>query len=113
MDDHGYKTIDEFRGIALKYIKPIGQAIDEARKVRLGSEVDASKCNGCGICADGICPAIYMEHEVAKVNQDDCASCGLCLLFARKKQFTLFPISGALESVLIWARCIIKKLSCS
>jgi len=91
MDDHGYKTINDFRGIALKYIKPIGQAVNESRKVRLAAEVDASKCAGCGICADTICPAIDMEHGVAKVRQDDCAACGLCLLVCPEEAIHFAP----------------------
>ncbi len=96
MDDHGYKTIDDFRGIALKYIKPINQAVNEARKLKLGSEVDVSKCTGCGICADGICPAIYMEHEVAHVDQDNCAACGLCLLVCPEEAIHFVPYKRSL-----------------
>lgn len=91
MDDHGYKTINDFRGIALQYIKPIGQAYKEARKVKLAAEVDASKCIGCGICADTICPAIEMVHGVARVNQDDCAACGLCLLVCPEEAIHFAP----------------------
>ena len=53
--------------------------------------VDWTKCNGCGICSDNICPASYTEGRVSKVDPDKCNGCAVCVLIcpqeARKLVF--------------------------
>ncbi len=46
------------------------------------STVDASKCDGCGICADDLCPfnAISLDEEanIAVIDFEKCLGCGVC-----------------------------------
>jgi dihydropyrimidine dehydrogenase (NAD+) subunit PreA len=80
MDHCGYKTIEDFRGLAAKQIRGFEETILKMEEVKMVSATDESKCNGCGICADTLCPARYMEDGIAKVREEDCNLCGLCLI---------------------------------
>jgi len=77
MDDCGYKSLEDFRGIALENIVPVEKIDWKYGKVV--SSTNENLCNGCGICADSICPARYMEGGVAKVKEDDCGACSMCV----------------------------------
>jgi dihydroorotate dehydrogenase/Pyruvate/2-oxoacid:ferredoxin oxidoreductase delta subunit len=80
MSKCGYETIEDFRGLALRYVKDSDKSFEDTRKLRLAAEVDASKCTGCGTCAESICPCITVESGLAEVKQENCAACGLCIL---------------------------------
>jgi dihydroorotate dehydrogenase/NAD-dependent dihydropyrimidine dehydrogenase PreA subunit len=84
MDQCGYKTIEDFRGLALKYVKQSEAAFDEAEAVALAARVDAAKCGGCGTCCEIICPCIEMKDGTAHVIEENCAACGLCILVCPK-----------------------------
>jgi ferredoxin len=46
----------------------------------IGPQIDAVKCNGCGLCIS-VCEhhgLALVEHVVAFVGEDDCTWCGTC-----------------------------------
>jgi dihydropyrimidine dehydrogenase (NAD+) subunit PreA len=91
MDKCGYKTIDDFRGAALRYVKQSDPAFQEARSVALAAKVDPAKCTGCGICAETICPCIQLEDKVARVEEENCAACGLCIIACPEGAIDMVP----------------------
>jgi dihydroorotate dehydrogenase (NAD+) catalytic subunit len=74
MKNKGYRTLNEFRGTALKYL---GQ-IDTGPHVAV---VDPKLCNACARCEE-VCPhdAIHVRSKTppAMVNTHQCQGCGLC-----------------------------------
>lgn len=86
MEDQGYETINDMRGLALKYEIP-GNELDYA--IGPKAIVDAQKCAGCGSCAKiGFCRAISMNDGKAVVEAELCESCGLCASICPKKAIT-------------------------
>jgi dihydroorotate dehydrogenase subfamily 1 len=76
MKEHGYDTIKEMKGIALKNITPLDQIDrDTLRK----SYVIEENCTGCGLCVR-VCKydAVKMVNRKAKIDADACDGCGLC-----------------------------------
>lgn len=57
--------------------------------------VDSNKCNGCGICAEGLCPfnAISLDQEanVAIIDFDKCMGCGVCDTICPSEALVLKP----------------------
>lgn len=82
MQEHGYKTLYDFRSIGMQYIVTGEEVFEKTRHLHLKykAETDLGKCNGCGICADNLCPASYMEDGVGKVDPDKCNGCAMCVL---------------------------------
>jgi dihydroorotate dehydrogenase/ferredoxin len=78
MDQYGYKTIEDFRGLGLRHVRGFEDDAKAFGELRLVSATDENKCDGCGICADTLCPARYMENGLAMVREEDCSLCGLC-----------------------------------
>lgn len=76
MERKGYQKIDEFRGIALKYIST---ADELAKKEPMYAIVYKSSCNGCKICI-GVCQydAIETIRDKVKIDPKKCDGCGLC-----------------------------------
>lgn len=85
MSDQGYSSVDEFRGIGLKHIKPANELHFIHEGKQLFAQVDPAKCKGCGICADSICLAISMKNGLAKVNNELCIACGMCVAVCPSK----------------------------
>lgn len=76
MEEHGYETVAQMRGLALGYVVP-NSALDYA--IGPAAKVDPAKCRGCGACAKiAFCRAIEMEGKAAVVKGDKCECCGLC-----------------------------------
>lgn len=75
MHEHGYDSVEDFRGHALKNFMPQ----EYAPPVR--AHVNPDKCVGCGKCTE-ICffDAIAMEGKKAVVSRA-CDGCGLCWSF--------------------------------
>lgn len=80
MDRKGYRKIDDFRCLSLKYIRTRMEEMDRTSKVV--SYIDPSKCTGCQLCvtacADSIVEAIRMNGKLAIVDEGICVGCGLC-----------------------------------
>ncbi len=77
---HGFENITELRGRALGQLK--GYA-DIDLKLRQLAVVAASRCNGCGVCAEacgsGGFEAIEMVAKEAVIDAGRCDGCGLCV----------------------------------
>jgi dihydropyrimidine dehydrogenase (NAD+) subunit PreA len=76
MDRHGYETLADMRGLALKYIVTPG----DVDYIPMLPEFDLEKCNGCGLCAaPGHCECIeIVDGKAVLVNSTDCYSCAVC-----------------------------------
>jgi len=76
MDEMGYSTLDDFRGMALKYIVPP----DRVEYLNIVPEIDLEKCNGCAICThNGHCTVLSLVDDKAKVvRKNECYGCGVC-----------------------------------
>jgi len=78
MEEEDYKHVDDYRGLALKYVAPSTLDCDVIPCV---ARIDKEQCTGCRICLrPAHCLAITMENEVAVVNEAECLGCGTCSL---------------------------------
>ena len=84
MKEKGYKSIDDFRGAALKNIKPL----EYAPPVR--ARVNADKCVGCGQCVN-LCmfDALSLKDKKAVISEK-CDGCGLCQSYCPAKAIELY-----------------------
>jgi dihydroorotate dehydrogenase/NAD-dependent dihydropyrimidine dehydrogenase PreA subunit len=82
MDEHGYETLADMRGVALKYIVTPG----EVDYIPMLPEFDLEKCNGCGLCAaPGHCECIeIVDMKAVLVRSTDCYSCAVCYFLCSK-----------------------------
>ena len=85
MEEQGYNSVDEFRGLGLKYIAEMGEVQKEfkAQVGKLIAQTDYDKCVGpdsCDICLDTFCLAIYEEDGEVKVDPKLCCGCNLCVI---------------------------------
>ena len=95
MDDHGFRTIEDFRGRALPNVKDWG---DLDLNYKIIAEINHDLCIGCQLCyvacEDGAhqCIAPYdvagdgkknprgMGVHVPRIIEDECVGCNLCAL---------------------------------
>ena len=76
MDEHGYKTLDDMRGIALPQI---GDYESVLHKPACVADFDTDKCVACGKCIKTcFYDAISKENGVMKADPAKCDGCGLC-----------------------------------
>jgi dihydroorotate dehydrogenase/NAD-dependent dihydropyrimidine dehydrogenase PreA subunit len=87
MDEHGYETLADMRGIALKYICTPG----EVDYVPMLPSFDLEKCNGCGICAaPGHCECIeIVDKKAVLLKPRECYSCAVCYFLCPKDAITM------------------------
>jgi NAD-dependent dihydropyrimidine dehydrogenase PreA subunit len=78
LKQHGYDSVEDIRGVALRYL-PKEPVYDVGYAV-----VDESKCKACGFC-EKVCryDAVHVKdvggYEVAVVDSDKCYGCGMCV----------------------------------
>lgn len=83
MENQGYETISDMRGLALKYEIPVNE-LDY--QIGPAAKVDPDRCNGCGICEKiAFCRSISMVEGKARVDEELCECCGLCQSLCPKK----------------------------
>ncbi len=79
MEKHGYKRIDDFRGMSQQYITDDFYELNEDAVV---ARIDMEKCNLCGLCvtacADATAAAITIDDGEVIVDTALCVGCGLC-----------------------------------
>ena len=96
LDAHGYKSLDDIRGIALEKWGDLElKALDNIRV-----EVDEASCNGCGICArycfETLKGAITVVDGVAKIDQEKCERCTFCSVLCPEQAISVkgWPSEG-------------------
>lgn len=79
LDDHGYKSLDEIRGLTIKRIEQRAEQGKTAVIEPIVPDVDHEKCILCGKCEE-VCvyDAIVIEGRV-EISPDTCTGCGLCV----------------------------------
>lgn len=101
MDENGYETLADMRGIALKYIVTPG----EVEYIPMLPEIDPEKCNGCGICAaPGHCECIeIIDNKAVLVKPQDCYSCAVCYFLCPRDaiQMKVVPIEQTRAGVVM------------
>ncbi len=76
MQQQGYNSVAEFRGLAHQYISDSITACDMELAV---ARVNAEKCTGCGICLKPAhCLAMSLSGGKAVVNESECMGCSTC-----------------------------------
>lgn len=80
MEEKGYKSVSEFRGLFLKHL---ALTFTEVNVKNVIAKIDPEKCTGCGLCLKpahcGInWRAISMKDNVAVVNPAECIGCETC-----------------------------------
>lgn len=78
MNEQGYESIEDFRGLALKEFETDSARIDYGFGKRL-AVTDKIKCTGCGFCAESQCYASRLQDGIAVVDPEECTGCGLCV----------------------------------
>ncbi len=79
MKRNGYESINDFRGMSLKYITDDFYQLNRKPVIAI---VDKTKCNACGLCItacnDGSAGTITLKDDQVIINEDSCVGCGLC-----------------------------------
>jgi dihydropyrimidine dehydrogenase (NAD+) subunit PreA len=82
MAEQEIASLDEIRGVALKYLTPP----DQLQLIEGSAQVDPERCNGCGLCLNpGHCMAITMQDKKVSVNPSLCIGCSVCVNLCPKK----------------------------
>jgi dihydropyrimidine dehydrogenase (NAD+) subunit PreA len=90
--DYGYDKIEDFRGAALKYFKPMKDVDWKFGKIVAVTDYD--KCNGCTICAKCGCYAIYMKGGKARTIPEECTGCNLCVTMCPQDARKIIPMDS-------------------
>jgi dihydroorotate dehydrogenase subfamily 1 len=75
LDNHGYDSVEDIRGIALKHI-PKGVKLTPPPKL------DDEKCTKCGLCVKScVYDAITLDKKagVLTIDKQKCEGCGMCI----------------------------------
>lgn len=87
MEQKGYKSFDEIRGIALKDITTVEKLALLPPKF---AQIDPEKCTNCGKCEKSCFYRAISEGEGCRVvDQSKCDGCGLCAQICPTKAITL------------------------
>ncbi len=102
MDDNGYETLADMRGIALRHIVTPG----EVHYIPMLPEIDLEKCNGCGLCAaPGHCECIeIVDKKAVLVKPKECYSCAVCYFLCARDAIRMkeVPIEETRAGVAVW-----------
>jgi dihydroorotate dehydrogenase subfamily 1 len=84
LDAHGYKSIEEIRGLTIRKMAERG-----APKAERSPRVDSSRCSLCGQC-EVSCPygAIAIEEEL-HIDEEKCFTCGLCVSRCKRRALSM------------------------
>ena len=87
MADHGYKSIDEFRGKALQHLNdPAFTEYDPPVRAVVHNDT----CIGCGVCKDScMYSALSIENRKAIIDPQKCDGCGVCWSMCPQRAITM------------------------
>ena len=89
LDAHGYSSVEEIRGLALKRVKE-----QEYRLYPVPPVLDVDRCTGCKLCEIScVYGAIKVVDKKAVLDEGRCAGCGLCVTRCRPRALSL-PRAG-------------------
>ncbi|MFQ5710274.1 MAG: tRNA-dihydrouridine synthase [Candidatus Geothermarchaeales archaeon] len=92
VEEQGYNSIEDFKGITLGQILP-WEAVE--REAPIWSEVVGERCNGCGFCPNWCYyGAIEMVEasgrvKIAEIDPNRCDGCGLCAALCPKEAIVM------------------------
>ncbi|MEW6622770.1 MAG: 4Fe-4S binding protein [Bacillota bacterium] len=91
MDEKGYKSIEDFKGIALPYITTIEELAELPPKFAF---IDQDKCTNCEVCST-VCfyGAISKNGSSTTVITRNCDGCGACEQWCPKNAIELRELS--------------------
>jgi dihydropyrimidine dehydrogenase (NAD+) subunit PreA len=91
MEQQGFESIEDFRGVALQYIAP---SISECEIIPNTARIDQEKCTGCGLCLKpSHCLATVPENGKVVVNEAECIGCGTCFLLCPEGAVSIVELS--------------------
>jgi len=115
MDDHGFRTIEDFRGRALANVMDWG---DLDLNYKIVAKIDSELCIGCQLCyvacEDGAHQCIEPYRDSAKKNEngfgvhvpriieDECVGCNLCALVCPVENCITMKRLDADEAPMSW-----------
>jgi dihydroorotate dehydrogenase (NAD+) catalytic subunit len=71
LDSHGYASVNDIRGLALKQGAPLME-----KPPRLLPE----KCTGCNLCVTScVYDALFLENKKIDIHAENCTQCGVCI----------------------------------
>lgn len=87
MEEQGYKSLDEIRGIALEDITTTEELAELPPKF---AKINKENCINCGIC-NKVCfyDAIKVKEKETEVKYNNCDGCGACVIWC--------PVEGAIS----------------
>ena len=97
MEEHGFESIDEFRGCSPKNMVPAARNL--SLKQQLAAIVNVEQCIGCGrcvtSCSDGGKQAIQLDKTAKKafVDTNKCTGCGLCKIVCPTGAIGMEPVN--------------------
>ena len=88
MDEKGYSSFDDIRGIALPHITTIEEL---AKEPPLFAEIDSEKCISCGKCSRVCFYGAVRKKDGQKpsIDREACDGCGACSLWCTEGAITL------------------------
>jgi dihydropyrimidine dehydrogenase (NAD+) subunit PreA len=92
MSTHGHDSLDELRGVGVKYVKP-SAAVAWPERELLPTWNDEA-CRGCGVCGENLCFAITMRDGRPSYDPGACGGCGLCAAVCPKGAISMQPAGG-------------------
>lgn len=92
MTDMGYRSIADFKGLGLPYIKSTVEVEFPYHVARIRED----RCTLCGKCGESYCPAISLETVDANrrkpvVNPRLCSACGMCAVICNREAIEYVP----------------------
>jgi dihydroorotate dehydrogenase subfamily 1 len=71
LDAHGYTSISQIKGLALKQNPPL---------MSQPPVLIPTKCTGCNLCVTScVYSALYLENKRIQIHPEKCTQCGVCL----------------------------------
>jgi dihydroorotate dehydrogenase subfamily 1 len=83
LDKHGYKSVDEIKGLTIRRMAERG-----APKATRPPVVDMKRCNLCGLCEISCPYDAISKGEVLIIDGEKCFTCGLCVTRCKQGALT-------------------------